>query len=226
MGGTMSVLYTALNPELVRTLTLLAAPIDFSAREGLLNFWADRRYFDVDTLIDSYGNCPGWFLQSCFTLMSPVHNLLGKYVDFYEQMDNPKAIANFVAMERWVHDNIPVAGETFREFVKSFYQANDLVQGRFRLDGRPVDLKQIRCPLLLLTAKKDHLVAPSSTEAIRRYVGSQDVASMSIDGGHVGLVTGSNAQVTVWPDATSWMANRSTASQAGCRHRTNRSDAS
>ena len=84
-------------------------------------------------------------------------------------------------MERWVNDNIPVAGETFREFVKKLYQRNELVRGEFRLGGRRVDLRRITCPLLLLTAKNDHLVAPASTEGIRPHVGSRDVTSMAIE---------------------------------------------
>jgi polyhydroxyalkanoate synthase len=215
MGGTMSALFTAHNPQLVRSLTLLAAPIDFAGRETLLSCWTDRNYFDVDALVDNYGNCPAWFLQSCFLFLKPVHNLLGKYVDLYEQMDDPRVITNFVAMERWVHDNIPVAGGVFREFVKSFYQANELVRGEFRLDGKRTDLGRIRCPLLLLTAKNDHLVAPASTEGIRRHVNSQDLTSISIEGGHVGLVTGSKAQASLWPEATSWLADRSTAARPG-----------
>ena len=211
MGGTMSTLFTTRYPRSVETLTLLAAPIDFAGRETLLNCWTDQNYFDVDALVDSYGNVPAWFLQSCFLLMKPVHNMLGKYIDLYEQMDDPRAVTNFVAMERWVNDNIPMPGGVFREFVKKLFQANELVRGEFSLDGRRVDLARIRCPLLLLTAKSDHLVAPSSTEAIRRHVNSGDITSMSIDGGHVGLVTGSKAQATLWPEAVRWLTERSTA---------------
>jgi polyhydroxyalkanoate synthase len=215
MGGTMSTLFTARNPRQVQSLTLLAAPIDFSGRETLLSFWTDRNYFDVDALLAVYGNCPGWYLQTCFILMKPVHNLLGKYIDLYEQMDDPKAIVNFAAMEHWVQDNIPVPGGVFREFVKKLYQGNELVRGKFRLDGKRIDLERIRCPLLLLTAANDHLAAPASTEGIRPHVGSRDITSMSVGGGHVGLVTGSKAQATLWPAATRWLADRSTAAGAG-----------
>jgi polyhydroxyalkanoate synthase len=61
MGGTMSTLFTAQNPELVSTLTLLATPVDFGGRETLLNVWTDRNYFDVDALVGSYGDCPPGF---------------------------------------------------------------------------------------------------------------------------------------------------------------------
>jgi polyhydroxyalkanoate synthase len=112
-------------------------------------------------------------------------------------------------MEHWINDNIPVAGETFREFVKKLYHADELVRGEFHLGDRRLDLGRITCPLLLLTAKKDHLVAPASTEGIRPHVRSADVASMTIDAGHVGLVVSSRARRELWPAATRWLADRS-----------------
>jgi polyhydroxyalkanoate synthase len=118
-------------------------------------------------------------------------------------------------MERWINDNIPVAGATFRQFVKKLYQRNELVRGELDVGGRRADLGRIACPLLLLTAKNDHLVPPSSTEGIRPHVGSREVDSMTIDAGHVGLVVGGKAQKTIWPEAARWLANRSTPAAAG-----------
>jgi polyhydroxyalkanoate synthase len=209
MGGTMAALYAALSADKVRTLTLLAAPIDFSGRESLLQVWTDRKYFDVDAFIDANGNCPASFLQMLFVYMKPVQNLVEKNIAFYEQMDDPKFLTNFFAMERWTNDNIPVAGETFRDFVKSFYQQNALVRGEYWLGERKVDLAEIRCPLLLLVAKNDHLVPPSSTDGIRRYVGSHDIETLMIDAGHVGLVVSGKAHKTLWPQATRWLADHS-----------------
>jgi polyhydroxyalkanoate synthase len=209
MGGSLAAMYTALNPARVASLTLLAAPIAFDGRESLLNVWADRRLFDVDAFIDAHGNCPAWFLQGCFLSMKPIQNVFEKSLALYEQMGEPHTLGSYFAMERWINDNIPVAGETFREFVKKLYQGDELLRGSFHLGDRRVDLGQITCPLLLLTAKNDHLVAPPSTEGIRRRVGSTDVESMIVDAGHVGLVVGGKAQRTVWPAATKWLAERS-----------------
>jgi polyhydroxyalkanoate synthase len=208
MGGTLSALFTALSPERVRTLTLLAAPIDFSGRETLLNLWTDRKCFDVDAFVEANGNCPAWFLQLCFLYTKPIQNLVEKNLTFYEQMDDARFVSNYLAMERWVNDNIPIAGETFREFVKKLYQENQLVRGELSLGGRRVDLGRIACPLLLLTAKNDHLVSPASTNRINAYVSSREVKLMMIEAGHVGLVVSSKAHKTLWPDATRWLAER------------------
>jgi len=218
MGGTMSAIFAARYPELIKTLTLMTAPIDFSVggEQSLTQFWSKPEYFDIDSLIDAYGNVPAEFLQASFQMMKPVQNYFMKYVNFFEKMDDPGFVENYFAMEKWTNDNIPVAGETFREFVKKLYQRNELVKGEFRLnpeDDEPVQLRRITCPLMLLTAKADHLVPPSQTEGIVPYVGSTDVNPLSIDAGHIGLAVSTKAHKKFWPEATQWLANRSTAAK-------------
>ncbi len=210
MGGTMSTIFTAVHPEVVHTLSLMAAPIDFSGDESLLHLWTKSEYFDVDRLIDAYGNCPATFLQATFSLMKPVQNFIEKYTGFVENMQDEKFLENFFAMERWTNDNIPVAGETFREFVKCFYQGNQLIRGEYLYGGQRVNLKRITCPLLLLAAEHDHLVRPESTFALADAVASTDVEKMSIQAGHVGLAVSSKAQQKFWPAAAQWIAKRST----------------
>ena len=210
MGGTMSAMFTALYPEQVKNLILMAAPIDFGGDEGLLNIWTRPEYFDVDGLVDAFGNCPGSFLQNSFQVMKPVQNYFEKYVGFAEKLDDEMYLENYFAMERWANDNIPVAGETFREFVKHLYQQNQLVLGEFKLKDTPIKLQNITCPLLTLVAEQDHLVPPNSTLAIRHHVSSKFFHSMSINAGHIGLAVSSKAHSQLWPDAAMWIADHST----------------
>ena len=134
MGGTLSAVYAALYPWQVKNLILLATPIDFSGDESLLNLWAKEECFNVDGLIDAFGNCPGSLLKICFQQLKPIQNHIQKYMKLHEKRGDEAFLDNFFAMERWANDSIPVAGETFREFVKLLYQQNLLVQGRLRLD--------------------------------------------------------------------------------------------
>jgi polyhydroxyalkanoate synthase len=211
MGGTMSTMFTALYPEMVRNLILMAAPIDFAGDESLLHVWTQEKYFDVDRLVDAYGNCPAPLLQNAFQMMKPVTNYIDKYATFWESMHDDNYLENYFAMERWGQDNIPVAGETFREFVKCLYQRNQLVKGEFRLKDTPVRLERITCPLLLLAAEHDHLVTPASTLGIEPYVRSPEVKKMIIHAGHVGLAVSSKAHRQFWPEAVEWIADHSTA---------------
>ena len=99
MGGTMSAMYTALYPEDIKNLILMTAGIDFKAGSsvGILNVWGDKSHFDVDKFVDAYGNAPPEFLQASFLFMKPVQNLVSKYVNFYEKIDDKTFVEDFFA---------------------------------------------------------------------------------------------------------------------------------
>lgn len=205
----MSAIFTALHPERVKNLILLAAGIDFATREGLLNLWTRPEYFDVDRFVDAFGNCPAGFLQASFLLLKPVQNLIEKPIAFFERLDDDDAMDDFLTMETWLNDNIPVPGEVYREFVKSLYQQNLLIQNRLTLGDRTVDLRQITCPVLNIMARNDDLVPCAQSLTFNDAVGSPDRKAIVLPAGHIGLAVGGRAQREVWPQACDWLAERS-----------------
>jgi polyhydroxyalkanoate synthase len=209
MGGTMSTMFTALYPQYVKNLMLLAAGIDFSTRDGLLNLWSDSRMFDVDAFVNAYGNCPAEFLQTCFLWMKPVRSFLSKPWALMERLDDKKFLNEFLTMEAWLNDNIPVPGEVFRDFVKSLYQRNMLAKGQMRVGSKVVDLKRITCPVLNLIAAQDDLVPPAQSEPFNDLVGSSDRKTIEIETGHIGLAVSSAARRELWPQVVDWLADRS-----------------
>jgi polyhydroxyalkanoate synthase len=209
MGGTMSAMFTSLHQELIRNLVLMAAPIDWSSRESLLSVWTDEKYFDVDRMIDVFGNAPPQWLQGSFAMLKPVTNFIEKYIGFYEKMTDEKFLEEYFAMETWANDNIPVAGETFRQFVKDCFQRNLLVQGRLKLGAKRIDLGNIACPILNLTASNDHLVPCGQSLPFNDLVGSRDRKAITYPAGHIGLAVGSKAQRELWPKAVDWLVERS-----------------
>jgi polyhydroxyalkanoate synthase len=209
MGGTMSAMYTALHQEEIKNFILMAAPIDWSDRSSLLCKWTDEKWFDVDQVIDTFGNAPTQWLQSSFAMLKPVSNYIDKYLNFYERMTDEAFLEEFFAMETWVNDNIPVAGETFRQFVKDCFQRNLLVKGKLRLGRKVVNLNDITCPVLNLMASGDHLVPCGLSAPFNDLVSSRDRKSITFPAGHIGLSVGSKAQKELWPQAAAWLAERS-----------------
>ncbi len=209
MGGTMSAMYTSFHQDLVKNFILMAAPIDWSNRESLLAVWTDPKYFDVDAFIDTFGNAPPQWLQSSFAMLKPVTNFVEKYLGFYEKMTDEKFVHEFFAMETWANDNIPVAGETFRQFVKDCFQKNLLMQGKMRLGTKTIDLSKITCPVLNLMAANDHLVPCGQSATFNDLVGSKDRKSITFPAGHIGLSVGSKAHRDLWPKVADWLAERS-----------------
>ena len=209
MGGTMSTMFTALHQDVVRNLILMAAGIDFSTREGLLNTWSDADAFDVDAFIDAYGNCPAEFLQASFLMLNPIGNLIEKPITLMERLDDDKFIEEFFTMETWLNDNIAVPGEVYRQFVKYLYQRNLLVKNEMPVGRHVVNLKNITCPVLNLMATADTLVPCAQSEPFNDLVGSDDRKAIKFPAGHIGLAVGSKAHKQLWPEVCDWLAKRS-----------------
>jgi polyhydroxyalkanoate synthase len=209
MGGTMSTMFTALHPDKVKNLILMAAGIDFSTREGLLNRWADPEYFDVDAFVDAFGNCPAEFLQSTFQMMNPVANFMQKPLTLLERVEDEAFVDEFFTMETWLNDNVDIPGEVYREFVKYLYQRNLLVKNEMPVGRHLVNLKNITCPVLNLMATKDDLVPCAQSEPFNDLVGSKDRKTMKLETGHIGLAVGKRAHRELWPKVCDWLEERS-----------------
>jgi polyhydroxyalkanoate synthase len=101
-----------------------------------------------------------------------------------------------------------LAGAAFREFVVSMYQENRLADGRLQIGSRAVNLKSLELPILNLIGKKDHLVPPASSEALKRLVGSRDFTTLEFDLGHIGMYVSARAQREVPPAIAQWLIAR------------------
>jgi polyhydroxyalkanoate synthase len=211
MGGTMSAMYTALFPDSpLKNLILLTTPIDFTPENmGLYGIWMSAKHFNPDLLVDAFVNIPGEVINTGNRLVKPVANYIGVYVTMWDRLLHDKPMNTLLAMNKWVNDGVPFAGETFRQWIRDFYQQNKLVQGEIYLRGRRVDLSQISCPVLTIAGKKDHICTPPQAEAIMRLIRSQDKEFCVLDAGHVGLLTSANAKKQLWPKISTWLETRS-----------------
>ena len=209
MGGTLSTMYTALHPEKVKNFMAMAAPIYFDTDESLLHVWAKPEIFDVDRVVDEFGNIPPQFLNGGYLFLDPIGNLYSKYIKFLENVNNDAFVRMFLRMEKWINDGIPLAGETFREFLKSGYQQNLLVQNKWKLNGRTVNLKKITMPVLNIIGNFDNLVPPTASKPFLDYVGSYDKKELIIPTGHIGLSVSSKSHRDLWPQVVEWLKPRS-----------------
>jgi polyhydroxyalkanoate synthase len=205
-GGTFSLIYSALFPEKVKNLVTLVTPVDFENEDGLLFKWA--KDMDVDAIVDGFGGVvPGDFLNTGFDLLKPM-NKTRKYLNLPQTLKNKNRLMNFLRMEKWVADSPAQAGETYRRFIKDMYQHNKLIKGEFQLDGKTVNLKSIKMPILTIYAKEDHIVPPETTRPINEAVSSKDKELMEFPGGHIGVFVGSRSQKLLTPAIASWLIKR------------------
>ncbi len=205
MGGTLTGIYAALEPERVAAFINLAGPFDFS-EGGDLAHMTDPRWFDVDAIADA-GNVNPFQMQSGFIALRPTLQV-AKWVGFADRMSDPKAVESFEALEAWANDNIPFPASAYRTYIRELYQENLLVQGEHRVRGRRVDLGNIRCPVLTVAAERDTICPVAAARGLNDHVGSEDEDMLLVPGGHVGLVIGSKAPTKLYPAIASWLEPR------------------
>jgi polyhydroxyalkanoate synthase len=211
LGATIAVVYAARYPDApIRNMILLTAPIDFSKQpEGSMAMWLQKGRLDVDKLVASTDNVPGELIRYWAKMLKPMENFVGVYVNLWKQAGDEVAIRGWQAINRWVEDVIPFAGEAFRQFVRDYVWENKLMKGELVIKGQRVDLSNIRAPLLNIVAKYDHLVSQAQAETIMDLVASEDKELRVIPATHVGIMISRRARYKLWPEVVSWLGERS-----------------
>lgn len=211
IGATLATLYAAMRPDDgLRNLLLLTAPLDFTDKgAGPFNIWLDERFFNVDALVEHLGVIPGDMIDWGNKLLKPVENFIGSYIRLWDNLDDPRVVESWQAMNTWINDPVPFPGAAFRQWIVEFFRENRLMQGTLRMHGRVVDPANIQAALLNIIADKDHLVPSCQSTSIMERVGSRDKELLVMPGGHIGIMAGSSAQKRLWPQMDAWLAARS-----------------
>jgi polyhydroxyalkanoate synthase len=208
-GGVLSLLYGSIFPDgPMKNLVCFTTPIDFREMKLFQNF-SDRRYFDVDRLVDSVGNVPPEMILASFDMLRPSAKVMGQ-VQLWENIWNDEFVKSYRMFDRWANDTLPLAGEYFRAITKDLMWDNKLFDGTMSVGGRPADLSKIKVPILHAVAEHDHIVPYDAAKHLIRRVASTDKEEVMMKGGHVSLVAGANAIKRLWPKLDSWLGERST----------------
>jgi poly[(R)-3-hydroxyalkanoate] polymerase subunit PhaC len=215
-GGVFTTCYAALLPDNVKALVLTITPIDFHGDttenrlgHGFINIWTrSLQPQDIDRLIEAYGNLPGEFMGSVFSMMTPMRTLMKYNLDMLEVMDDEKKFLNFLRMEKWIADRPHHPGEAAKQWLKDLYQDNKLINNAFTIDGQQVNLRNLTMPVLNVFAKDDHIIPPATSQALGAKVGTRDYTELALPGGHVGVFVGGKSQALLGSGIAKWLAER------------------
>lgn len=206
-GGAFSLMYTSMHQDKVNNLVTMVTPVDFKTPDNLLSAWV--QHVDIDLAVDTMGNIPGELLNWTFLSLKPFSLTGQKYINMVDLLDDQEKVKNFLRMEKWIFDSPDQAGETFRQFIKDFYQNNGFLNGGVMLGDHEVNLKDVTCPVLNIFALQDHLVPPDASKALKGLTGSSDYTELAFPGGHIGIYVSGKAQKEVTPAIGKWLNERS-----------------
>jgi len=204
-GGWLAVIYAALHPQTVNTLTIAGAPIDFHAGEPLIHEWMQVLSPQRDLefyrgMVRSNGGIlPGQFLLNGFIAMQPA-NELDRQLQLLAHIHEPAHVARYRTFEAWFQHTQPIPGAFYLWIVEHLFQNNELIAGTLQVGDRTVDLSDITCPLNLLAGATDHITPPPQVYALADYAGTAPalVVQRETTGGHLGLFMGHEALRNHW----------------------------
>jgi polyhydroxyalkanoate synthase len=215
-GGILALIYAALEAtkttqndddnNTVKSLALMATPVDFSKENTILANWS--KAVNIDKMIHEFGDMNGQILDLAFAMRNPPRYTFDKYFKLFKKLYDKEFVNTFIDVERWLYDTPPVPGNLHRQIINNCYRDNLLIANKMKIDDNYIILRNITVPLLMIDAEKDDLVTTESAITVSDYVSSREKDFLKSPGGHVALCISDIAHENLWPKAAKWIQSR------------------
>jgi polyhydroxyalkanoate synthase len=200
MGGLLALALASRRAADLTGLVLLATPWDFHAeRPDLAQALAAQARLWLPAA-DLAGEVPVDMLQALFAALDPLL-ALRKFAAFAHA--DAAAAREFVALEDWLNDGVPLAAPVARECLLGWYGANAPARGAWRIDGAAVDPGRLALPSLVVVPSRDRIVPPAS--ALKLAAALPGAAAMRPPLGHIGMMASGRAPAAFWPGLIGWI---------------------
>lgn len=201
-GGWLATIWAALRPELVNTLTIAGAPVDFHAGEPVIGDYVQALppAFYEGLVAMGGGILRGDLLLGGFIVINP-DSEVSRQLALLRQLHEPELVTRYAAFEDWFKHTQDIPGAFYLWIVEHLFRRNALVEGTLEIGGRRVDLGRIHAPLYLLGGAADHITPPPQVFGLadRASTPTDQVHRRVAAGGHLGLFMGHEALRDHWP---------------------------
>ncbi|GAB4394309.1 MAG: alpha/beta fold hydrolase [Kiloniellaceae bacterium] len=202
MGGLLALGLALRRQEDLSGLVLLATPWDFHAENAPHSRMAAATLPLVAPLLEATGEMSVDLLQALFSSLDP-QLVVRKFLAFGRLDPDSDKARDFVALEDWLNDGVPLTAPVARECLGQWYGENVTAQGRWRLAGHAVDPAELTLPALCIIPAQDRIVPPASAAALADAIpGAERLCPAA---GHIGMVVSARAKVTVWQPLLTWI---------------------
>ena len=206
LGGTISSIYAAIAEEPIKNLVVATVPIDFTTLIGPKKMTEALKMgiLDINRLVDVYGLIPPSFVDGMFrSITTPIS--FSNYVTLINRAHDKDYVDKWRRMNKWATEQVPFAGEAFRQLIMDLFRDNKLVNGELIIAGQKVNLKNVKANLLVVSSINDSLILEEQSKPIMDLVSSEDKTYVRVEAGHVSLaLTGKLADVL-----DKWASSRS-----------------
>jgi len=210
LGGTllsMAAAYLAqIDDTRLNTITLLAAQTDFTEAGELSLFIDDSQLNYLEDIMWNQGYLDNRQMAGAFQLLRS-HDLIWSLIVQEYLLGGRQAYTDLMA---WNADATRMPYKMHSEYLHRLFLNNDLFAGRYKVNGRPISLGDIRTPIFAVATETDH-VAPWKSVYKINLIADPDVTFLLTNGGHnAGIVSepghkGRHYRVAHRPAGTNYM---------------------
>jgi polyhydroxyalkanoate synthase len=189
LGGTLLSIAAATmarnGDQRLKTLTLLAAEIDFSEAGELNLFIDDSQVRFLEDMMWEQGYLDTKQMAGTFQLLRSNDLVWSRMVRDY-LLGERRPMSDLMA---WNADATRMPYRMHSEYLRKLFLNNDLAEGRYQVDGRPIAITDLRVPIFAVATVKDH-VAPWKSVYKINLLSDTEVTFLLTNGGHnAGIVS-------------------------------------
>ncbi|MCO5100837.1 MAG: alpha/beta fold hydrolase [Burkholderiaceae bacterium] len=184
LGGTLlSIAAAAMardGDDRLHGITLLAAEVDFREPGELSLFIDESQLAWLESIMRDKGYLDGWQMAGAFQLLNSRDLIWSRRMREY-LLGEREALFDLTA---WNVDTTRLPFRMHSEYLRRLYLGNDLAEGRYRVDDRPVVLGDLRAPMFAVGTVRDHVAPWPSVYKIHSLCGGAEVSFVLTSGGH------------------------------------------
>jgi polyhydroxyalkanoate synthase len=189
LGGTLLSIAAAamagVGDERLASVSLFAAQTDFTEPGALQLFIDDSEAYFVESMMWSKGYLDASQMSGAFQMLQS-NDLIWSHVVHDYMLGDATPMFDMMA---WDADSTRMPYRMHSEYLRQLFLDNDLAASRYRVDGRPVSLRNIHAPMFVVGTESDHIAPWRSVYKIH-YVSQTDVTFVLTSGGHnAGIVS-------------------------------------
>jgi len=217
-GGMFSYSAAALGDKNIVNLALVGAPCDYHANGDLGRHyrrlsrqlrWVEQRWgWRVHQSRKRFWRAPGWGNALGFKLTNPIGSLQG-YTELLRNLHNREFVSSHATNAAFLDRMVAYPGAVVQDFIQYLWVENVLAHGQLPQKDRQHSLADIEANLLMVVGRQDIIVTRDCSEALLRQISSPDTDLVEVDGGHMGIVSGSRAPRQSWKLIADWLEARS-----------------
>jgi polyhydroxyalkanoate synthase subunit PhaC len=219
MGGIIALCHAGpAKDEHIRNLVILGAPVNSHASGQLGKIYKfisaraewvhENTGFRLHDMSPRLLHTPGWANTLAFKMTNPVGRVIG-YRDLLKKLGDREFVLDHATNASFLDHMVAYTGGIMQDMMVRIWMDNEMAAGRISVGDKKARLDRITANLLAFAGKGDIMVTKGAMAILMDLVSSQDRSYNIVPGGHMGILSGSQAPQTAWAKTADWLSVRS-----------------